>query len=54
MTPKGWHFQVLTGVLIGTVASGFVGYVLLKRFPVAELGEQEEEQEHLATVPGLG
>jgi mannitol PTS system EIICBA or EIICB component len=54
MTPKGWHFQVLTGVLIGAVASGLVGYVLLKRFPVAEIEEQEAEQEELATVPGLG
>jgi len=54
MTPKGWHFQVLTGILIGCVASFAVGFVLLKRFPVPELGEQEEEQEQLATVPGLG
>jgi len=54
MTPKGWHFQVLTGILIGCVASFAVGFVLLKRFPVAEIGEQEEEQEQLATVPGLG
>jgi PTS system mannitol-specific IIC component len=54
MTPKGWHFQVLTGVLIATVASGLVGFLLLKRFPAAELGEQEEEEEQLASVPGLG
>jgi PTS system mannitol-specific IIC component len=36
MTPKGWHFQVLTGVAIGAVASFVVGYFLLKAFPVAE------------------
>lgn len=36
MTPKGWYFQVLMGVLIGAVASFAAGYVLLKRFPVAE------------------
>ncbi len=53
MTPKGWHFQVLTGVLIGAVASSVVGYVLLKLYPVADMGEQEEEEEQLASVPGL-
>jgi len=52
MTPKGWHFQVLTGVLIGTVASFAAGYVLLKRFPVAE-SESEEAEEVVSTVPGL-
>jgi PTS system mannitol-specific IIC component len=52
MTPKGWHFQVLTGVAIGAVASFAVGFLLLKRFPVAE--EEAEEEEHLQTVPGLG
>jgi mannitol PTS system EIICBA or EIICB component len=36
MTPKGWHFQVLMGVLIGAVASFGAGYLLLKRFPVKE------------------
>jgi PTS system mannitol-specific IIC component len=36
MTPKGWHFQVLMGVLIGAVASFAAGYILLKRFPVKE------------------
>ena len=51
MTPKGWHFQVLTGVLIGCLAAWGVGYVLLKRFPVKE--EEEEVEEHIASVPGL-
>jgi len=36
MTPKGWHFQVLMGVLIGAVASFVAGFFLLKRFPVKE------------------
>jgi PTS system mannitol-specific IIC component len=52
MTPRGWHFQVLTGVLIGAVASFAAGWVILKRFPVAE---QEAEAEGAAVaVPGLG
>jgi PTS system mannitol-specific IIC component len=42
MTPKGWHFQVLMGVLIGAVASFLVGWVILKRFPVKEEEEVEE------------
>lgn len=36
MTPKGWHFQVFTGMAIGAVATFIVGSILLKRFPVAE------------------
>jgi PTS system mannitol-specific IIC component len=51
MTPKGWHFQVLTGVAIGAVASLAAGVFLLKRFPVKE--EEGEVEEELATVPGL-
>jgi len=53
MTPKGWHFQVLMGVLIGAVASFFVGLVLLKAFPVKEIVEQTTEEETLESVPGL-
>jgi PTS system mannitol-specific IIC component len=54
MTPKGWHFQVLMGVLLGAIGSFLVGWVLLKRFPVKEVVEQdEEEEEEMATVPGL-
>jgi PTS system mannitol-specific IIC component len=53
MTPKGWYFQVLTGVLIGAVASFAAGYLVLKRFPVAEAAEEETE-EVVSTVPGLG
>jgi mannitol PTS system EIICBA or EIICB component len=51
MTPKGWHFQVLMGVLIGAVASFGVGYVLLKRFPVKEVEVAPEEE--AVAVPGL-
>ena len=29
MTPKGWHFQVLMGVLLGTVGTFLVGFLLL-------------------------
>jgi len=36
MTPKGWHFQVLMGVLLGTVGTFLVGFLLLKRFPVGQ------------------
>ena len=43
MTPKGWHFQVLMGVLIGTVASFLVGWVILKRWPVKEEEAEVEE-----------
>ncbi|MCK9246955.1 MAG: PTS mannitol transporter subunit IICB [Anaerolineaceae bacterium] len=45
MTPKGWHFQVLMGVLIGAVASFLVGWVILKRFPVKEDDAVEEAVE---------
>ena len=45
MTPKGWHFQVLMGVLIGAVASFLVGWVILKRFPVKEDDVVEEAVE---------
>ncbi len=43
MTPKGWHFQVLMGVLIGAVASFLVGVLILKRWPVKEDEEVVEE-----------
>jgi len=42
MTPKGQHFPVLMGVLIGAVASFLVGSVILKRFPVKEEATEEE------------
>jgi PTS system mannitol-specific IIC component len=43
MTPKGWHFQVLLGVLIGAVATFLVGVLILKRWPVKEDEEDVEE-----------
>jgi len=51
MTPKGWHFQVLMGVLLGAIGSFAVGYLLLKNFPVKE--EEESEEEALDSVPGM-
>lgn len=51
MTPKGWHFQVLMGVLLGAVGTFLVGWLLLKRFPVRE--ETEEEEEELGGLPGM-
>ncbi len=44
MTPKGWHFQVLMGVLIGAVASFLVGVLILKRWPVKEEEEETVEE----------
>lgn len=51
MTPRGWHFQVLMGVLLGAVGAFLVGFLLLKRFPVKEEGEEEEEE--LGGLPGM-
>jgi PTS system mannitol-specific IIC component len=39
--PKGQHFAVLTGVLIGAVVSALVGSFILRVRPVAE--EKTEE-----------
>ena len=52
--PKGQHFAVLTGVLIGAVVSFLVGAFLLKVSPVLEEEDEEEEEEAGAAVPGLG
>ncbi|MBN2499843.1 MAG: PTS mannitol transporter subunit IICB [Anaerolineales bacterium] len=53
--PRGQHFAVLTGVLIGAVVSFLVGAFILKVRPVRE--EDEEEDEALvaegSSVPGL-
>ena len=51
MTPRGWHFQVLTGVLLGAVGTFLVGWLLLKRFPVKDVTEEEEEE--LGGLPGM-
>ena len=53
--PRGQHFAVLTGVLIGAVVSFLVGALILRVRPVRE--EEEEESEAVsagAAVPGLG
>lgn len=55
--PRGQHFPVLMGVLIGSVVAFLVGSFILKVRPVKS--EEEEEEEGLeetgepATVPGL-
>ena len=50
--PKGQHFAVLMGVLIGTVVSFLVGTLILKASPLPE--EKEEEETADATnIPGL-
>jgi PTS system mannitol-specific IIC component len=50
--PRGQHFAVLTGVLIGAVVAAAVGMVLLRVRPVAESEEAEMEAD-TAGVPGL-
>jgi PTS system mannitol-specific IIC component len=51
--PPGQHFAVLTGVLIGAVASFLVGVFILKVRPVPEEAEGEETVSTVGTVPGL-
>jgi mannitol PTS system EIICBA or EIICB component len=51
--PPGQHFQVLTGVLIGTVVSFLVGALILRVNPVKETEEEEESTAAVGTVPGL-
>lgn len=52
--PAGQHFQVLTGVLLATVASFLVGALILRINPVSEENEDEEAAVALGAVPGLG
>jgi PTS system mannitol-specific IIC component len=52
--PKGQHFAVLTGVLIGAVVSFLVGAFILRVRPVTEEDEEEEAVEAGSAVPGLG
>ncbi len=53
--PRGQHFAVLMGVLIGAVVSFLVGSVLLRISPVREEEDEAEELEDAAAaVPGLG
>ena len=51
--PKGQHFAVLTGVLIGAVVSAAVGMFILRVRPVKESDEAEEMEAEAAGVPGL-
>jgi PTS system mannitol-specific IIC component len=50
--PRGQHFPVLGGVLVGAVVAFLVGTFILKVRPVKEEAEEEEEDE-AAAVPGL-
>jgi len=52
--PKGQHFPVLTGVLIGAVVSFLVGSFILKVRPVPEEEDEEETVDAAVAVPGLG
>ena len=52
--PKGQHFAVLTGVLIGALVSAAVGIFLLKIRPVKEEESEAEDADMGAAVPGLG
>ena len=40
--PRGSHFAVLGGVLVGIIASFLVGMVILRIFPVSEADEDED------------
>jgi len=51
--PKGQHFAVLTGVLIGAVVSALVGVFLLRVRPVREEASAEEVESSTGSVPGL-
>jgi PTS system mannitol-specific IIC component len=51
--PKGQHFAVLTGVLIGAAVSAAVGMFILRVRPVKESDEVEEMEAEAAGVPGL-
>ena len=50
--PKGQHFAVLTGVLVGAIVSFLVGSLILKVRPVKE-EEEEAEEVSAGAVPGL-
>ena len=51
--PRGQHFAVLTGVLIGAAVSFAVGAFILRVRPVKESEEVEEMEAEAAGVPGL-
>jgi PTS system mannitol-specific IIC component len=52
--PKGQHFAVLTGVVIGAVVAFLVGAFVLKVNPVHAEEEEIIAEETAAPVPGLG
>ena len=51
--PPGQHFQVLTGVLIGTVVSFLVGAFILRVRPVPEEAEESTTGTAVGSIPGL-
>lgn len=51
--PRGQHFAVLTGVLLGAVAAAIVGVLILRFRPVAEEEEEEDMDMDSSAVPGL-
>jgi mannitol PTS system EIICBA or EIICB component len=51
--PRGEHFAVLTGVLVGAVVSFLVGAFILRVRPVQEKESEEEMASGVGTVPGL-
>ena len=52
--PPGQHFQVLGGVVIGTVVTFLVGSFILRVNPVRAEEPEEEETASVVAVPGLG
>ena len=52
--PKGQHFAVLGGVLVGAVVSFLVGSFILKVRPVREEEDETVEDMGAGVVPGLG
>ena len=52
--PRGQHFQVLTGVLIGAIVAAVVGMAILRVRPVNVTDEMEDMDDAMDSVPGLG
>lgn len=52
--PRGQHFAVLTGVLLGAVAAALVGMFILRIRPVRETEDAMDEDDAMDAVPGLG
>lgn len=51
--PRGQHFAVLTGVLIGAVVAFLVGSFILRIRPVQATDEAEDADAGMSSVPGL-